>query len=60
MSDNLTCIQTREQFVFAVEAAVGAVLHVIRVIELVRFNVFVPNPELPNKRLSVALVRLRN
>jgi hypothetical protein len=49
--------ENREQFVFAVKAAVRIVLHVVGVFELVRFDVFVADSELPGEGFGVSFVR---
>jgi hypothetical protein len=46
-----------EKLVFAVEAAVGAVADVVRVVELVGLDELVSDAELSRKGLGVALVR---
>ena len=52
--------QAREQFVLAVEAAVGVVLQVIGIFEFARLDIFVRDSELPHESLGIALVRLRD
>ena len=46
-----------EEFVFAVEAAVGIVPDVVRVLEFVRGDVFVMDAELAREGFGVPLVR---
>jgi hypothetical protein len=49
-------VEAREQFVLAVEAAVGAVAGVVGVIELVGLDVLVADTVAADEGLSVALV----
>ena len=51
--------QAREQFVLAVEAAVGTVAHVVRVFELARLDILVDDAEACHEGLRIALVRFR-
>ena len=50
-------IEPGEQFVLAVETAVGTVLDVIRILKLARGDVFVPESLLARELLGIALVR---
>jgi hypothetical protein len=49
--------EAREQLVLAVEAAIRIVAHVLRVIELVRLDVFVNDSEARHEGFRIALVR---
>src|SRR6266699_7018087 len=51
-------IETREQFILAVEAAVGTIGCVLGIIELAGGYVFVTDAVLAGERLSVEFVRL--
>ena len=49
-------IKSREQFIFAVEAAIGVVLYVVGIIEFVGFDVFVADVELFYEGFGVGFV----
>ena len=53
-------LQNGEQLVFAMEAAIGIVLHVVRILKLVRLDILVPDSKLAGEGLGVKLVRFRN
>jgi hypothetical protein len=50
-------IEPREQFVLTVKTTVGTVFDVIRIVELARLDVFVPESLLAREVLGIALVR---
>ena len=52
--------EPREQLVLAVEAAIGVVADVIRILEFVRLDVLMPDSELPDKRFRIPFVRFGN
>ena len=51
--------QAREQFVLAVEAAVGTVAHVVGIFEFAGLDILVDDAEACHEGLRIALVRFR-